>query len=231
MYSEAIKKNIQDVLDKIASACRRSGRKPEEITLMTVTKTKPREMADAAYEAGIRVFGENRVQEAEEKFTEFYDEGELHLIGHLQTNKAKQAAELFSWVQSIDKVKTAEVLATRCAALDKKMNVLLEMNTSGEESKYGYPSAEAMFRDMDEILKLKELQVRGLMTIAPFTSDEDAVRRSFRACKKQFSECVRKYPELDFDTLSMGMSGDYEIAIEEGSTMVRLGSIILGARR
>ena len=222
--------NINSVHDRIGAACRRAGRDPEEITLMAVTKTKTREEADAAFDAGIRVFGENRVFEAQEKYEGFHPEAELHLIGHLQSNKAKQAAELFSWVESIDKFKTANALEKRLAELDKTMNVLFEVNTSGEGSKYGYPSVNELLADMDKILTLDHIKPRGLMTIAPFTDDEMEIRKSFRSLAKIFITCKERFPLPDFTVLSMGMSQDFEIAIEEGSTLVRLGSIIFGAR-
>jgi PLP dependent protein len=230
MDTETIKKNIETVRNNIAEACRPRGRKPEDIALMAVTKTKPKELADAAYAAGVRIFGENRVQEAEEKYANFYSEGELHLIGHLQSNKAKNAAKLFSWVQSIDKVKTARALARYCGEIGKRMNILIEINTSGEESKFGYPSGNLPFQDIDEILQFDELILRGLMTVGPFTSDEFKIRSAFRTLKQLFDELSEGYPELTIDTLSMGMSQDYEFAVEEGSTMVRLGTTIFGGR-
>lgn len=230
MDTETIQKNIETVRNNIAEACRRRGRKPEDIALMAVTKTKPKQLADAAYAAGVRVFGENRVQEAEEKYAEFYREAELHLIGHLQSNKAKNAAKLFSWVQSIDKVKTARALARYCGEIGKRMNILIEINTSGEESKFGYTSKDVMFRDIDGILQFDELVLRGLMTIGPFTEDKDAIRAAFGRLKQLFDELAEGYPELTIDTLSMGMSQDYELAVEEGSTLVRLGTTIFGGR-
>jgi PLP dependent protein len=230
MDTETIQKNIETVRNNIAETCRRRGRDPEEVALMAVTKTKPKQLADAAYAEGVRIIGENRVQEAEEKYAEFYPEGELHLIGHLQSNKAKNAAKCFSWVQSIDKVKTARALARHCGEIGKMMNILIEINTSGEESKFGYPSKNLPFRDIDEILQFDELILRGLMTVGPFTSDEFKIRRAFRTLKQLFDELAERYPELTIDTLSMGMSDDYELAVKEGSTMVRLGTAIFGGR-
>lgn len=230
MDADTIRMNVEQVRENIEKACARSGRKADDVTLMAVTKTKPRELADAAYDAGIRVFGENRVQEAESKYAEFYPEGELHLIGHLQSNKAKPAAKVFSWVQSIDKLKTAKALDKQLRELGTRMNILLEINTSGEESKYGYLSKDAFFRDIDAVLELDTLVVRGLMTIGPLTPDSERVRAAFRSLRKTFDETVSRYPELNIDTLSMGMSGDYESAIEEGSTLVRVGTTLFGAR-
>jgi hypothetical protein len=222
--------NIESVRARIEKACSRVGRDPGEVILMAVTKTKTREEAEAAYDAGIRVFGENRVFEAEEKYAGFHSEAELHLVGHLQSNKAKQAADLFSWVQSIDKFKTVGALEKRLAESGRKMNILFEVNTSGESSKFGYPSVNELLKDMDKILRLNHIRPRGLMTIAPFTEDETEIRKSFRSLAKIFLACKERFPLEDFDVLSMGMSQDFEIAIEEGATMVRLGSVIFGAR-
>ncbi len=203
---------------------------------MAVTKTRTRDEIEAAYAGGARVFGENRVFEAEEKYADFHDGGahkdaELHLIGHLQTNKAKTAAELFSSVQSIDKEKTAGALQARLEETGRRIDILLEINTSGEESKYGYPSEEVMLREIDRILELDRLTVRGFMTIGPFTEDESRIREAFRSLRTIYENFRDRFPGLPVDVLSMGMSGDYGIAIEEGSTMVRVGTSIFGERR
>jgi hypothetical protein len=197
---------------------------------MAVTKNHDAEAVRAAYEAGVRCFGENRVQEAAEKYAERPEDFELHLIGHLQRNKAKTAAGLFSTVQSIDRVETAEALHRQCAAAGVRMRILLEVNTSGEESKYGVEDADALRSVLDGLLGLDSLDPVGLMTLAPFTSDEQAIRRSFRELHRLFTMVSRSYPDLDFSVLSMGMTNDYVIAVEEGSTMVRLGTRIFGAR-
>ena len=218
------------VREGIEKACARAGRNSSDIRLMAVTKTKPREDAEAAYDAGIRLFGENRIFEARDKYEGFHADAELHLIGHMQTNKAKTAAELFGCVQSIDKTKSAAELEKRCAALDKTMDILFEVNTSGEESKFGFTDEEGLISNLDVIRNFKHLRVRGLMTIAPFTDDEAAVRNSFRRLKDLFDRTAAMFPELNLDTLSMGMSSDYEIALEEGSTLIRLGSVIFGER-
>lgn len=225
-----IAKNVETVREGIERACARAGRNPEEVRLMAVTKTKPREDAEAAYEAGIRVFGENRIFEARDKYEGFYSDAELHLIGHMQTNKAKTAAELFGCVQSIDKTKTAAELEKRCAALGKKMDILLEVNTSGEQSKFGFTDEDDLLRNLEVILNFRHLKMRGLMTIAPFTDDVAAVRDSFRRLKDLHDRTAVMFPDLLLDTLSMGMSSDYETAVEEGSTLVRVGSVIFGER-
>ncbi|GAB4369114.1 MAG: YggS family pyridoxal phosphate-dependent enzyme [Spirochaetales bacterium] len=200
---------------------------------MAVTKLQPWEAVVEAYQTGIRIFGENRVQEAREKYKNIFPDMELHLIGHLQSNKAKYVPSLFSWVDSIDRFSIAEELEKRLTRqqIVPSLQVLLELNTSGEPSKSGYSSYEMLLRDMEKILALPHLRVRGLMTIGPLTADRDQVRSSFRMLAQAFEDLKRRYPEVEWDTLSMGMSGDFEIAIEEGSTMIRLGTILFGERR
>ncbi len=225
--------NLEPVMDRIRKAALRAGRKAEEIRVMGVTKLQPWETVLEAYQGGMRIFGENRVQEAKEKYKEILPGMELHLIGHLQSNKAKYVPHLFSWVDSIDRFSIAEELEKRLAKEPENpsLQVLLELNTSGEGSKSGYPSYELLLRDMEKILSCPHLQVRGLMTVGPLTTDPKAIRRSFRALSQALEDLKRRYPEVNWDTLSMGMSGDFEIAIEEGSTLVRLGTIIFGERR
>lgn len=225
-----IKKHIDEVLEKIDRAADMAGRKAEEIRLMAVTKTKNRQQVEEAYQAGIRLFGENRVQEAQEKFTGFYKDAELHIIGHLQSNKAKKAVEIAGCVQSIDKLKTAGELEKRCAAADKTLDIYLEYNTSGEESKSGYRSKEQMYADIEQMAQFPHLTLRGLMTIGPLTDNEREVRSAFALLRGIFHELREKYPELPLDELSMGMTSDFEWAVLEGSTMVRVGTALFGAR-
>jgi len=190
----------------------------------------------AAAEAGIALFGENRVQEAEAKYASLdlhsnLDlKASLHLIGHLQRNKAKTAAALFSCVQSIDKLETAEALDRAAANLGRSIDILLEVNTSGEESKSGYRSVERLLADLDRISDLPSLRIRGLMTIAPYTSEDAPVRRAFAQLRSLFERIAALGQSGAFDTLSMGMSNDYVAAIEEGSTLVRIGTAIFGER-
>jgi hypothetical protein len=228
---ESLQQNFTDLREKIQRAAERAGRDADEIRLMAVTKTKPRSMILGAYECGQRLFGENRVFEAEEKYQDVADDIELHLIGHLQRNKAKTAAQLFEWVDSIDKTSTARELQKQCAKNNKQMNILLEFNTSGEETKEGFRGEDEMWKTIDEILTMSNLTIRGLMTIAPFSDDEKRVRRSFAKLRELFFDLQKRYPDLAaVDTLSMGMSHDFELAIEEGSNMVRIGSLIFGKR-
>ena len=234
---QAVRENIERIRERISRACQGAGRSADEVTLMAVSKTRSREEALAAYRAGIRVFGENRVQEAEQKFAGFDDDfpgAELHLIGHLQSNKAKNAAGMFSWVQSIDKVKTARALQEKMEQLDpgtRKMKILLEVNTSGEESKFGYLSEEGLFRDIEEIAGMERLDIRGVMTVGPLTEDEKRIREAFSGLRSLRERCAARFPGLNFDVLSMGMSGDFDIAVREGSTLVRVGTSIFGPRR
>jgi pyridoxal phosphate enzyme (YggS family) len=222
---------IAEIRDRMRAALSRAGRNPEDVRLMAVTKTHPREMIEEVYQAGVRIFGENRVSEAAEKYTDFARDAELHLIGHLQTNKAKTAAGLFSWVDSIDSLHTAEALAKRLENTGKSVNILLELNTSGEDSKSGYGSFDDMARELEGILLLAPLKLRGLMTVGPLTRDEGEIRRAFRTLKTCMDRLERLVPaSCRPDTLSMGMSSDFEIAIEEGSTLIRLGTVLFGKR-
>ena len=225
-----IEKNINDIRNRIDKAAEKAGQTGEDVKLMAVSKTKTREQVEAAYRAGLRLFGENRVQEAYEKYESFYPDARLHLIGHLQSNKAKQAVEIACCVQSIDKLKTARELEKRCAAIDKQMDIFMEYNTSGEDSKSGYLSKDSMYADIEQIASFPHLKIRGFMTIGPFTDDSDEIRRAFVMLKNYYEESKERFPELPIDQLSMGMTSDFEIAVEEGSTMVRIGTALFGSR-
>jgi pyridoxal phosphate enzyme (YggS family) len=197
---------------------------------MAVTKTHPEGTVLAAREAGIRIFGENRVREAADKYTGMPPDIELHLIGHLQTNKIKVAAPLFSWVDSLDSLHTAKALNSRLEALNRDVNILLELNTSGEESKSGYRSFDDLREDLEEIALLPRLKLRGLMTVGPFAGDERSIRAAFRFLKTCMDRLETLLPSCRLDTLSMGMSSDFEIAVEEGATLIRLGTVLFGKR-
>ena len=224
--------NLHSVRDRIAEAASRSGRKPEDIQLMAVTKTFPLEFIEVARLAGLRLFGENRVQEAQSKYQSLADDPqlELHLIGHLQRNKAKTAASLFRCVQSIDKLATAEALNRYCGERGGEMDILLELNTSGEETKFGFAAAEQLWEACAQIAGLDSLRIRGVMTVGPFTTDRDRMRRAFASLRECLEGLRSRYRKLPLDILSMGMSGDFEIAIEEGATMIRLGTVLFGPR-
>jgi hypothetical protein len=230
----AISENIQSIQERIDSAARRAGRRPEEIALMAVTKTHPPERIREAHAAGLRLFGENRVQEFAGKAPALADlaAAEWHMIGHLQTNKAGKTVELFSAVDSVDSLKLAERLDAAARALNKKLSVLIEINVGGEAAKSGVAPDS---RELDELLRVAPrfdaLEFCGLMTVPPFTDDPGQARPYFRALRDlRDTIAARKLPAISLDVLSMGMSHDFEVATEEGSTCVRVGTAIFGAR-
>ncbi len=229
-----ISESIAAVRERLAAAARRAGRRPEEIALMAVTKTHPPERIREAHAAGLRLFGENRVQEFAAKAGALADlvEAEWHMIGHLQTNKAGKAAELFSAVDSVDTVKLAEKLDAAARALKKRLRVLIEINVGGETAKSGVAPDS---RELEELLlaapRLEALEFRGLMTVPPFTDDHEKARPYFRKLRElRDAIAARNFPAVGMDVLSMGMSHDFEVAIEEGSTCVRVGTAIFGMR-
>ena len=225
-----IKTNIDRVKEMIDDAAVKCGRRSEEIKLMAVSKTKPVEDIAAAYAAGQRLFGENRIQEAAEKFAELPDDAEMHMIGYLQSNKAKIAAETAACVQSIDKLSTAAELDRRAAVCGRKLDFLVEINTSEEISKSGYRDFETFLKDLDGYLAFENIYLRGLMTIAPFTDNERMIRDAFSSLHRSFVSLQSESGSRIIDTLSMGMSSDFGIAIEEGSTLIRVGTAIFGGR-
>ena len=221
---------LPKVREQIERSARKAGRDPSEVRLMAVTKGFPKETAQAAIAAGITLLGENRVQEAELKYGDMPGAYELHLIGHLQRNKARTASALFSCVQSVDKLETAAALESRLADRGKTIDVLLELNTSGEPSKSGFRSREELLSCIEAVVLLPHLRLRGLMTVGPLSDDGGAVRRSFARLRELFEEIRTEGSLRDFTILSMGMSGDFETAIEEGATIVRIGTALFGRR-
>jgi len=221
---------IEEIRRRIAAAATRAGRDPADIRLMAVTKTFPRAVVDEALSAGLSLFGENRVAEAQGKFAGLAGPFELHLVGHLQRNKAAAAAGLFACVQSIDKPETAAALARHCEAAGRRMDVLVEYNTSGEESKSGVRDRDALLACLDAVQSLPALRLRGLMTVGPIGGEIVEVHRAFRLLQRLFEEVRAERRPEGFDTLSMGMSGDFEVAVEEGATLVRLGTALFGSR-
>jgi pyridoxal phosphate enzyme (YggS family) len=219
---------LRQIRDRVAAAAARAGRSADEVRIMAVTKTQPRATLEAALAAGLDLIGENRVQEAAAKLQPPLPHAEVHLIGHLQRNKAPAAARLFHTVQSIDKLATAQALQRALAATGGAMDVLLELNTSGESAKHGFASGAELQRVLEAIAALDRLRVRGLMTMAVWSADAGAIRGCFRTLRRLFEELAPDRPT--FDTLSMGMSGDFEIAVEEGATLVRLGTVLFGPR-
>lgn len=222
---------IADVAARIERACSSAARSPESVSLLAVTKTRSRDEVAGAIDAGLTVFGENRVQEAVEKYSDLSGSVELHLLGHLQSNKAKLLPGVFSWVESIDSLRIAEAVSRRYEAAGLVCNVLLQFNSSGEESKSGFASPEALLEAAEEIFRLKGVELRGVMTIGPFTDDASAVADAFRRTRLLFEQLRFHLPEARIDTLSMGMTDDMEIAIAEGSTEVRIGTALFGKRQ
>jgi pyridoxal phosphate enzyme (YggS family) len=230
----SISENVAAVRERIAAAARRTGRNAGEITLMAVTKTQPPERVREAYEAGLRVFGENRLQEFAGKVDTLRDlkDAEWHMIGHLQTNKAAKTAELFRAVDSVDSLKLAEKLDSAARALGRKLDVLIEINVGGEAAKSGVaPDSPALEELLTAEPRLEALVFRGLMTVPPFTDNPEGARPYFRKLRElRDTIAARKLPNIAMDELSMGMSHDFEVAIEEGSTCVRVGTAIFGER-
>ncbi|MGD0724501.1 MAG: YggS family pyridoxal phosphate-dependent enzyme [Spirochaetia bacterium] len=221
---------IAAVRDRISAAAQRAGRDPSGIRLMAVTKGFPQQVVLDARAAGLSLFGENRVQEAEQKYLDLPGGLELHLIGHLQRNKARAASGLFACVQSIDRAETAEALHAKCEERGRTMDILLELNTSGEPTKSGFLSRRELLAGLESIGRLASLRVRGLMTVGPLSEDRERIHSSFAMLRSVFEELRAGGGLPFFDTLSMGMSSDFEIAIEEGATLVRVGTALFGHR-
>ena len=230
----SISEDVAAVRERIAKATRLCGRSPEQIALMAVTKTQPPDRIREGYDAGLRVFGENRVQEFAAKAEALRDlqAAEWHMIGHLQTNKATKTGELFRAVDSVDSLKLAEKLDAAACALGKKLDVLIEINVGGETAKSGVaPDSPALEDLLTAAPRLEALVFRGLMTVPPFTDDPEGARPYFRKLRElRDTVAVRKLPNIALVELSMGMSHDFEVAIEEGSTCVRVGTAIFGER-
>ena len=243
--------NIARVRERIAAACARSGRNLSEVTLVAVSKTCPAEIVTEAYRLGLRHLGENRVEEAREKISKVRSQisnstsdlrlqtSELrwHLVGHLQSRKAAEAVALFDVIHSVDSVKLANKLSRLCLEAERVMPVLLECNVSGEESKYGFPAATAADKacwmaGVEAILaEGSGVRVEGLMTVAPIVSQTQDARPVFRALRQLRDELASRFPQTNWRHLSMGMTDDFEIAIEEGATLVRVGRAIFGERQ
>jgi pyridoxal phosphate enzyme (YggS family) len=230
----SISENVVAVRERIAAAARRAGRTSDNIALMAVSKTQLPERIREAYNAGLRVFGENRIQEFAGKIEALQDlhAAEWHMIGHLQTNKAARTAELFPAVDSVDSLKLAQKLDAAARTLNKKLDVLIEINIGGEAAKSGVPPGSPA---LEELLiaapRLEALVFRGLMTVPLFTDDPEGARPYLRKlCDLRDAIAARKLHSIAMDELSMGMSHDFEVAIEEGSTCVRVGTAIFGVR-
>jgi pyridoxal phosphate enzyme (YggS family) len=225
-----IEQNIKDIRSRIQKAAQKSGRDAEEIKLVAVSKTVELERINQAIRSGIDIIGENRVQEAETKFKGITEKVEKHLVGHLQTNKAKKAVELFDFIQSVDSQRIAEEISRRASQQSRVMDVLVEVNTSEEETKFG-AEPDQVLTLIETISRLEGIKIKGLMTIGLFTSNPEDTRPCFKKLKTLFEEIKSmNIPNVDMRYLSMGMTSDFEVAIEEGSNMVRVGTGIFGAR-
>lgn len=229
-----IKNNLKNIQNKISEAEKKAGRTPGSVKLMAVSKFHTVEEIKQALDAGQLLLGENRVQEVCEKFDDLYaykPELQLHIIGSLQTNKVKNAVKYACCIESVDRLDLIKEIEKQCAKINKTIDILFEVHT-GEESKAGYGSKEELFESMDLIAagNFPHVIPKGFMTMAPFTDDKDLIRKSFVTLRKISEEAKEKYPCFDLCELSMGMSADFEIAIEEGSTIVRVGTAIFGER-
>ena len=224
--------NLAAIEDRIAVACRRAGRSRSDVRLMAVSKTHPAEALAEAAQAGVQLFGENRVQEFEAKRPRLAELSiAVHLIGHLQSNKSARAAELFDGIDTIDSLRLAERLNDAASRLNKSLPILLEIKLSPEPAKAGLdPGGPELAALLERLPDLPAVPLRGLMTIAPFDGGPETARACFRRLRALRDELAIRHSRLDFGTLSMGMSGDFEAAIEEGSTLVRIGTALFGAR-
>lgn len=225
-----IKENLEEVEARITRACERSGRERSEVTLISVSKTKPVEMLQEAYDAGSRDFGENKPQEIREKYPQLPADIRWHMIGHLQRNKIKYIIDKVCMIHSVDSIRLAEAIDEEAKKHGIVMPVLIEVNVAEEESKFGVhlDEVESLIRQISE---LSNIQVQGLMTIAPFTENAEDNRIYFRKLRNLYVDIKDKnIDNVNMCNLSMGMTGDYEVAVEEGATMVRVGTGIFGAR-
>lgn len=233
--------NIAEVREKIASAASRANRSPDEITLVAVSKTMPLELIEAAMAAGLQDFGENRIEEAEAKIRNFIEKPNRprwHMIGHIQSRKVKEIVPLFDIVHSVERLKIAQKLSEQAAQLGKTMPIFLEINISGEEAKDGFNAVDwqkepevkaALYEELQQVFALPALDIRGLMTMAPYYEEAEACRPVF-AELAALREALRQEFKLPLPDLSMGMTNDYTVAIEEGATIVRIGRAIFGDR-
>ena len=227
---EFIKQNLAEVEEKICAACKRAGRDRKEVTLIAVSKTKPVEMLEACMEEGITVFGENKVQELCEKYEVLPKDLHWHMIGHLQRNKVKYITDKVELIHSVDSLRLAQAISDDAVKKGVNVDILIEVNVGEEDSKFGLKTEETESL-VCEISALPNVFIKGLMTIAPYTEVPEDNRTIFRTLKQLSVDIERKnIDNVSMNVLSMGMTGDYEVAIEEGATMVRVGTGIFGER-
>jgi PLP dependent protein len=234
----SIRENYQRTLDQIAQAARKSGRDPEQVRLVVVTKTQPLETVQAAIEAGVRILGENYPDEGVTKIQSLPAQSgvEWHMIGHVQSRKARLVADHFALLHSLDSLKLARRLDRFAEEAHRVLPVLLELNVGGEESKSGWDAAsdaqwESFLPEVAELLELPHLRVQGLMTMPPLETDPEDSRRYFQRLRSLRDRLVSQFPQADWRELSMGTSSDFQVAVEEGATLVRVGTAIVGARK
>ena len=225
-----LKEQLADVQSKVAAACKRAGRDESEVTLIAVSKTKPVEMLEEAYDLGVRVFGENKVQELTSKYEVLPKDIHWHLIGHLQTNKVKYIVDKAELIHSVDSMKLASTISKEAAKKNVTANILIEVNVAEEDTKFGLHTEEVV-DFVKEVSVLPNIKVCGLMTIAPFVENPEDNRPIFAELRKLSVDINdENIDNVNMSILSMGMTNDYEVAIEEGATFVRVGTGIFGAR-
>lgn len=221
--------NLAAIQQRIHAACVRAGRDPESVMLLAVSKTYPAEVIEDAVRAGQIFFGESKVQEAKAKIPSCPGKARWHFIGHLQSNKARDAIELFEMIQGVDSLNLAREISKRCEQAARQMPVLFEVNVAGESSKFGYPP-EKLLNELKELNSLPRIGIHGLMTVPPYSTEPEKSRPHFRRLRELKLRC-EEILGAPLPHLSMGMSGDFEIAIEEGATIVRVGTALFGARK
>jgi pyridoxal phosphate enzyme (YggS family) len=227
---ESVEEKIKDIWSRIEKAGEKIGKNKQDIKLVAVTKTVEVERIKEAIKCGIKIIGENRVQEAELKFGQITEKVEKHLVGHLQTNKAKKAVELFDFIQSVDSQRIAQEISRRASQTGKVMDVLVEINTSGEKTKFGIDPHEVL-PFLKSISNLEGIKIKGLMTIGLFSDNPEDTRPCFKKLKSIFEKIKSEnIPHVEMMYLSMGMTSDFEVAIQEGSNLVRVGTGIFGPR-
>jgi hypothetical protein len=224
----SLAENLEKIQQRIRAACDRCDREPNSVTLLAVTKSQPPETVRAAADLGLTLFGENKVQEAKAKIPLCPGRLRWHFIGHLQSNKCRDAVELFEMVQSVDSLSLAQEISKRADQAAKTMPVLLEVNVAGETSKFGY-QPEQLRAELGKINALPRIEIHGLMTVPPWSAEPEKTRPHFRRLRELKLEC-EQILGAPLPHLSMGMSGDFDVAIEEGATMVRIGTALFGPR-
>lgn len=225
---DTLARNIQNLHGRIADACEEHDRDTDDISVVAVTKTHPISTIKTAVALGLHNIGESKIQEAEDKIAELGQIARFHMVGHLQTNKAKKAVELFDVIQSIDSLHLAEEVNKQCAQKGTRVECLVQVNCSGESQKFGVLPDNCL-ELVRGVSQLEHIDLTGLMTIGPLTDEANEIRSAFALCHDLFRRC-RDLKKSDFDVLSMGMTDDFELAIAEGSTMIRVGSLIFGTR-